>query len=351
MSRKKLESWHFWIAVDIVAIYIYAVKGLHLTAGLYTAFLIMAIVGLQKWKQSMQQSPETTTIPLTVRAGWIRALYPQVQIVEAWDGPTDAGYTPEIMKIQDTYILAKFHDKGITHFYSSEPYGDHVSKALKAVNRTVDLKRLAIPVSGTQVRSDPFSARMFVHDIVYRDHVINVVFLGGPSTGKTTLAEYLAQKFSTVWMPEYGREYWDNNQVNRRLTTGQLVEIARGHIEREDQMLLKANRYLFTDTNALTTRIFSYHYHGTAEPELEDMATHCVSRYDLCFVCGTDIPYEDSIDRSGEINREIMQKQVLADLHCRRIPYLTVTGSVAERASQVCAALASLQKFTNPWRL
>jgi nicotinamide riboside kinase len=57
-------------------------------------------------------------------------------------------------------------------------------------------------------------------------------------------------------MPEYGREYWDNNQVNRRLTTGQLVEIARGHIEREDQMLLKANRYLFTDTNALTTKEF-----------------------------------------------------------------------------------------------
>lgn len=58
MSRKKLESWHFWIAVDAVAIYIYAVKGLHLTAGLYTAFLIMAIIGLQKWKQSMQHNPE-----------------------------------------------------------------------------------------------------------------------------------------------------------------------------------------------------------------------------------------------------------------------------------------------------
>ena len=310
-----------------------------------------ALKEMDKLYLMIYDSPETTTIPLTVRAGWIRALYPQVQIVEAWDGPTDAGYTPEIMKIQDTYILSKFHDKGITHFYSSEPYGDHVSKALKAVNRTVDLKRLAIPVSGTQVRNDPFSARPFVHDIVYRDHVINVVFLGGPSTGKTTLAEYLAQKFSTVWMPEYGREYWDNNQVDRRLTTGQLVEIARGHLKREDRMLLEANRYLFTDTNALTTRIFSYHYHGAAEPELEDLALRCVSRYDLCFVCDTDIPYEDSIDRSGAGNREIMQKQILADLHCRRIPYQVVTGSVEERASQVAAALDGLQKFTNPWRL
>jgi len=64
MSRKKLESWHFWIAVDVVAIYIYAVKGLHLTAGLYTAFFIMAIIGLQKWKQSMQQNHEIIESPL-----------------------------------------------------------------------------------------------------------------------------------------------------------------------------------------------------------------------------------------------------------------------------------------------
>ena len=245
-----------------------------------------ALQEMDKLYLMIYDSPETTTIPLTVRAGWIRALYPQVQIVEAWDGPTDAGYTPEIMKIQDTYILAKFHDKGITHFYSSEPYGDHVSKALKAVNRTVDLKRLAIPVSGTQVRSDPFSARMFVHDIVYRDHVINVVFLGGPSTGKTTLAEYLAQKFSTVWMPEYGREYWDNNQVNRRLTTGQLVEIARGHIEREDQMLL--------------SKPLSVHRHQCTDDQ--------------------------------------------------RIPYLTVTGSVAKGQSGLCRPCQPA-KFTNPWRL
>lgn len=63
MSRKKLESWHFWIAVDVVAIYIYAVKGLHLTAGLYAAFLIMAIIGLQKWKQSMQHNPEIIEDP------------------------------------------------------------------------------------------------------------------------------------------------------------------------------------------------------------------------------------------------------------------------------------------------
>ena len=52
LSRKILESWYFWIAVDCVAIGVYYAKDLHLTAGLYTAFLFMAIAGLLRWKRS-----------------------------------------------------------------------------------------------------------------------------------------------------------------------------------------------------------------------------------------------------------------------------------------------------------
>lgn len=294
-------------------------------------------------------SPETTTVPLTVRAGWIKTLYPEVKIIEGWDGPTAAGYTPEVIKIQDTYILSQVQGIGITHFYSSEPYGDHVSKALKAINRTIDIDRRLVPVSGTEIRKDPFAARAYLSDVVYRDLVVNVTFLGGPSTGKSTLAEHLARQLSTTWMPEYGREYWDQHQIERRLTPAQLVEIARGHLVREEALLLKARNVLFTDTNVLTTRIFSYHYHGMAEPELEAMASQLAGRYDLYFLCATDIPYDHTFDRSGDANREIMQKQVIADLHCRKIPYLTLRGSVTERTSKVIDTLASFKKFTNFW--
>ncbi len=34
-------------------------------------------------------SPEATAVPLAVRSRWIRALYPNVQVIEAWNGPTD----------------------------------------------------------------------------------------------------------------------------------------------------------------------------------------------------------------------------------------------------------------------
>lgn len=64
MSRKKLESWYFWIAVDCVAIYIYAVKGLYLTAGLYTAFFFMAIAGLLRWLKSQNAAEVEVEIEL-----------------------------------------------------------------------------------------------------------------------------------------------------------------------------------------------------------------------------------------------------------------------------------------------
>jgi nicotinamide riboside kinase len=44
---------------------------------------------------------------------------------------------------------------------------------------------------------------------VYADHVQRVAFIGGESSGKTTLARVLAERLQTVWVPEYGRTLWE----------------------------------------------------------------------------------------------------------------------------------------------
>jgi len=54
MARKKLDSWYFWMAVDIVAIGVYSRKGLYLTMGLYTIFLVLATIGYFHWKASIK---------------------------------------------------------------------------------------------------------------------------------------------------------------------------------------------------------------------------------------------------------------------------------------------------------
>ena len=291
--------------------------------------------------------PEITDIPLTIRANWIRKIYPKLEVIEAWDGPTEVGDTVELKTKHEAYILEKLRSQTITHFYSSEFYGQHMSEALGAVNRLVDRDRQKIPLSGTIVRQDPYPWRQYLDPCVYRDLITHVVFLGAPSTGKTTIATRLAQDFNTVWMPEYGREYWEKHQVERRLSLQQLVEIALGHLEREEALLQQANRYLFTDTNALTTYQFSLHYQGQVAQTLAELAQQAVSRYDLVFVCETDIPYEDSWDRSGVSDRAIFQKQSLSDLILRKIPFFPLLGDLETRVQTVKQILFHHRKYRN----
>jgi len=292
--------------------------------------------------------PDTTSIPLTVRAQWIRDLYPSVEVLEAWDGPVEVGNTPEICRRQERFVLDLLNGRKVSKFYSSEFYGDHMSRALKAGNRLVDTKRKRFPVSATQVRSNPFRYRRYLSPRVYRDLVTNIVFLGAPSTGKTTLARSLAEAHKTVWMPEHGRDYWERNQVDRRLSPEQLVELAEEHLEREGKLLFEADHYLFTDTNVLTTYVFALYYHNSIHPELANLAWKAQDRYDLVFVCDTDIPYDDTWDRSGDANRTVFQKMVLADLAWRKIPYYVLRGTLEERMETVNNVLENFEKYSNP---
>jgi HTH-type transcriptional regulator, transcriptional repressor of NAD biosynthesis genes len=275
--------------------------------------------------------PEITPVPLAMRARWITDLYPAVEVIQARGAPLEVGDTPEIKRSHEEFILRALAGRRITHFYSSEFYGEHVSAALGAIDRRVDPERRMQPISATQLRADPYQHRNYVSPRVYRDLVCNIAVLGAPSTGKTTLCQALGRSYQTSWMPEYGREYWERHQIDRRLTPEQLVELAEGHLEREEQMLLRSNRYLFTDTNALTTLLFARHYHGRAPARLAELADHTAQRYQRTFVCGDEIPYEATWDRSGAANRAAMQAWTLEELERRRIAYVVLGGSVEER--------------------
>jgi nicotinamide mononucleotide transporter len=55
-ARKVLENWAGWMVVNVVAVGVYSVKGLHLTSGLYVVFFAMAVAGHLAWLKTMKPS-------------------------------------------------------------------------------------------------------------------------------------------------------------------------------------------------------------------------------------------------------------------------------------------------------
>jgi nicotinamide mononucleotide transporter len=55
MTRKKVESWYWWIATNISSIPLYFVKGLVFTSVYYFVLLIMSVFGLIEWVKRSKQ--------------------------------------------------------------------------------------------------------------------------------------------------------------------------------------------------------------------------------------------------------------------------------------------------------
>ena len=53
-TRKLLESWLVWLAVDVGYIGMFLYKALYPTAGLYTVFLVLAAMGFVQWRRSLR---------------------------------------------------------------------------------------------------------------------------------------------------------------------------------------------------------------------------------------------------------------------------------------------------------
>jgi len=55
ITRKILENWLVWIAVDVVYVGMFIFKHLRLTAGLYAVFLVLATMGYLQWRRSYRE--------------------------------------------------------------------------------------------------------------------------------------------------------------------------------------------------------------------------------------------------------------------------------------------------------
>ncbi len=103
------------------------------------------------------------------RASWIKTLYPKAKILYAYNPPSKYGLDEESIKIQIDYLKSIIKDMPVTHFYSSEKYGEFVAKYMNVIDVRVDQERKIVPISATKIRKNTEENRNFLEDIVYYD--------------------------------------------------------------------------------------------------------------------------------------------------------------------------------------
>ena len=154
---------------------------------------------------------------------------------------------------------------------------------------------------------------------------------GPESTGKTTLSKQLAAHYNDEWIPEFARDFlqekWDKNK--EICTEEDLIPIAIGQVNLENEAVLKAKKFLFCDTNLLVTKVFSDIYYNRCDANLEKAARK--HEYDLIFLTNIDVPWEADDLRDSPDDREItfgtFKKAIIANGN----PYIKLKGDVTSR--------------------
>jgi HTH-type transcriptional repressor of NAD biosynthesis genes len=212
---------------------------------------------------------------------------------------------------------------------SSEAYGPFLARHLNATAISFDVDRTMFPVSATSIRLKPMENWKFIPTMVRPYFVRKICFYGPESTGKSVMAQHLAEVYQTEFVPEVAREIVSSNDF----TIDDIIKIGHAQTERVLQKSNTANRILFCDTDLITTQIYCRHYLGEVPPillELEKQIT-----YDQYFLFDIDVPWvADGMRDLGDRRAELFNV-FKSELEKRNINYKLVTGSYRQREEYI----------------
>lgn len=172
---------------------------------------------------------------------------------------------------------------------------------------------------------------------------IKIVLYGPESTGKSTLARQLTEHFETIKVDEYARQYLQEklDQTGKVCDYEDLVPIAIGQREAENKASITTKNYLFCDTDALETYVYSLAYFDKAPVELEEAARK--SDYDLYLLLDVDIPWvADDLRDRPEDRKEMLGRFEKGLLDFQK-NYSKISGAGEERFKNALAAIKKLK--------
>ena len=152
--------------------------------------------------------------------------------------------------------------------------------------------------------------------------------IGPESTGKSTLASYLAHRYGGVLVPEYAREYMEKRACASAYTYEDVVNIAQQQV----QQLQNSNHggitegyrsnVVFFDTELIITKVWFLHKFGKC-PEFVEKALHDYPM-DVYLLCYPDMEWVPDPVRENPDIREYLFDWYEREIQALGIPYYII---------------------------
>ena len=152
--------------------------------------------------------------------------------------------------------------------------------------------------------------------------------IGPESTGKSTLASYLAHRYGGVLVPEYAREYMEKRACASAYTYEDVVNIAQQQV----QQLQNSNHggitegyrsnVVFFDTELIITKVWFLHKFGKY-PEFVEKALHDYPM-DVYLLCYPDMEWVPDPVRENPDIREYLFDWYEREIQALGIPYYII---------------------------
>ncbi|WP_321449111.1 ATP-binding protein [uncultured Cohaesibacter sp.] len=176
-----------------------------------------------------------------------------------------------------------------------------------------------------------------------------LILTGPESTGKSSLAQALAEHLDGILVPEYLRDYFEEQGS---LTLEDAIPVAQGQWVNEERGAKAAssqNKVLICDTDLISSLVYSAHYYADEMnsplwAQWEQWSERHKRRLKmtpyqprLYVLCDLDWPWVDDGQRDAPDHRPHFFKRFKTEL--REFDHITVSGTLDERLNAVLAHL------------
>jgi nicotinamide riboside kinase len=168
-----------------------------------------------------------------------------------------------------------------------------------------------------------------------QDTMRRIAFTGPESSGKTTLAKWVADQLNCPWVPEVARDYL--TERNGVYEQADLNAMAIEQVEKWEQ--INNEPFVVYDTEMTVFEIWSQVKYGEVSSEINALSSN--QHIDHYFLCSPDIPWEEDPLRENPSDRDALFALYYQSLVQKNVAFTVISGSVEQRQQRVLDVLTA----------